>query len=228
MKEFVVDYRSFRLSKINEPQFAHLKLLFGWVVYFVCYLLTENIISAQTCFSVHCVLDDWIPFNEWFIIPYVGWYFLIGYSLIYALLFDVKGFKGLQIFIIVVQLIATIIYVIFPSRQDLRPEVFPRNNFLTETVRVLYHVDTNTGVCPSLHVAISIGMASFWVKSRSASNITKCLIVLCAILICFSTVFVKQHSVLDCIAAVPVCLVAETIAFRHYYNKRHVKSRSNR
>ena len=39
MKKPVVDYRSFRLQKINDPQFAHLKLLLGWVVYFCLYFL---------------------------------------------------------------------------------------------------------------------------------------------------------------------------------------------
>ena len=46
MKKPVVDYRQFRLSKINEPQFAHLKLLLGWVVYFLFYFLTENFIPV--------------------------------------------------------------------------------------------------------------------------------------------------------------------------------------
>ena len=31
MKKPVVDYRQFRLNKLNDPQFSHLKLLLGWV-----------------------------------------------------------------------------------------------------------------------------------------------------------------------------------------------------
>ena len=31
MRKPTVDYRSFRLSKLNTPEFSHLKLLFGWV-----------------------------------------------------------------------------------------------------------------------------------------------------------------------------------------------------
>ena len=40
MKKPVIDYRTFRLRKINEPQLAHLKLLLGWVGYFILYFLT--------------------------------------------------------------------------------------------------------------------------------------------------------------------------------------------
>ena len=42
MKKPVVDYRELRLSNINEPRFKHVKLLLGWVGYFILYFLTEN------------------------------------------------------------------------------------------------------------------------------------------------------------------------------------------
>ena len=47
MKKPVVDYRDFRLRKINDPQFSHLKLLLGWVVYFILYFITENLIPTE-------------------------------------------------------------------------------------------------------------------------------------------------------------------------------------
>ena len=89
MKKPVVDYRTFRLSRINEPQFSHLKLLSGWIVYFVLFVLTENLIPAESCTPMHCWLDDIIPFCEAFVIPYVGWYLLIIGSLGYFLLYDI-------------------------------------------------------------------------------------------------------------------------------------------
>ena len=51
MKKPVLNYREFRLSNINSPEFYHLKFLMGWVMYFALYLLTENIILAY-CFLV--------------------------------------------------------------------------------------------------------------------------------------------------------------------------------
>ena len=68
MRRPVIDYREFRLSKLNDPQFSHLKLLFGWVVYFAFYFLTENLIPEESCHVVHCYLDDVIPFCEAFLI----------------------------------------------------------------------------------------------------------------------------------------------------------------
>ncbi len=214
MKKPVVDYRTFRLSKLNDPAFSHLKLLFGWVVYFTFYFLTENLIPAENCYPVHCWLDDVIPFHEGFLIPYVFWYGLIVFSLIYFGLYNISSFQNLSKYIIITQAVAMVAYILFPTRQDLRPEVFPRDNFLTSCVALLYSLDTNTGVCPSLHVAYSMGIASVWLKEKGVSIIWKILVVLAVALICLSTMVIKQHSAVDFFAALPVCLLAEWLVFR--------------
>lgn len=220
MKTPMVDYREFRLSKINEPRFSHLKLLLGWVVYFIFYFLTENLIPAERCTPVHIFLDDYIPFCEYFLIPYVFWYGLIVFSLGYFLLYNVDSFKRLQTFIIITQATAMVIYILFPSRQDLRPEVFPRDNFLTRCIGLLYSFDTSTGVCPSLHVSYSIGIASVWLKEKGVSRVWKCFVVVAVVLICLSTMFIKQHSAADFFAALPVCLLAEGLLYGGYWKKR--------
>ena len=223
MKKTVVDYRGFRLSKINEPQFSHLKLLLGWVVYFILFVLTENLIPAESCYVVHCAIDDLIPFCEIFLIPYVFWYLLIIISLGYFLLYNVDSFKRLQIFIIITQAVAMAIYIFFPNRQDLRPTQFPRDNFLTRSVAFLYRIDTNTGVCPSLHVAYSIGIASVWLKEKGVHLLWKSFVVISAILICLSTMFIKQHSAVDFFAALVVCLLAEAIIYGKDYWRPRLK-----
>ena len=223
MKEPVVNYRAFRLSRINEPQFAHLKLLLGWVGYFALYFLTENLIPADNCYPVHCALDDLIPFCEVFLIPYVFWYLLIIISLGYFLLYNVDSFKRLQTFIIVTQIAAMAVYIIFPNRQDLRPTEFARDNFLTRCIAILYRFDTNTGVCPSLHVAYSLGIASVWLKEKGVNILWKFFVVVAVILICLSTMFIKQHSAVDFFAALPVCLLAEVIVYGKDYWKPRLK-----
>lgn len=223
MRQPVVDYRKFRLSKLNAPEFSHLKLLLGWVGYFTLYFLTENLIPAEKCIPVHCPLDDIIPFCEFFLIPYVGWYLLIVVSLLYFMLYNVDNFKRLQIFIITTQITAMVIYILFPTRQDLRPPIFPRDNFLTDCINLLYTFDTNTGVCPSLHCAYSFGIASVWLKEKSASGFVKAFVVIFVALICASTMFIKQHSAVDFFAAIPVGILAEVIACGPYWKAKFSK-----
>lgn len=220
MRKPVVDYKAFRLSKIGSPEYRHLLLLLGWPVYFLLYLLTENLIPAENCYPVHIFLDDLVPFCEWFILPYVGWYFLIAGSLIYFALYSPKSFRGMMTFIIVTQLVAMAIYIAFPNRQDLRPQEFARDNILTDLVRLIYTADTSTNVCPSLHVAYSIGIASTFLKDKTTRPGYRAAIVFFCFLVCLSVAFVKQHSVLDIFAAIPVCILAEIIAFGRYWKEK--------
>lgn len=213
MKKTMVDYRRLRWNNLNTPEFSHLKLLLGWPVYFLLYILTENLIPVDACHVIHAPLDDLIPFREGFALFYVGWYVLIVASLLYFLLYRADSFKNLQTYIFLTQMMATIIFVLYPSRQMLRPEVFPRENIWTGILGAIYRIDTNTCVFPSLHAAISIAIASVWCRQKGISLWIKGGIVWFCAMVCLSVCFVKQHSVLDVLAAIPVCLVAEWFVF---------------
>lgn len=217
MRKPVVDYRAFRLNKLRTPEYSHLLYLLGWVGYFTLYFLTENLIPAANCTPIHIPLDDLIPFHELYVIPYTFWYLLIVVSLLYFALYNTDSFKKLQTYIIVTQVLAMVVYIVYPSRQDLRPEVFPRDNFLTDIVALIYSFDTNTGVLPSLHVAYSLGIASVWVREKGVSILWKIFVVIAVLLICLSTAGLKQHSVADAFAAIPVCIVAELVTYGKTY-----------
>ena len=213
MKKPVVNYREFRLSRINEPQYAHIKLLAGWIGYFILYFLTENLIPLEKCHLIHCWLDDVIPFNEYFFIPYTFWFLLVAGSLLWFFLYDIPNFKNLSKFIIVTQVVAMAVYIIYPSRQDLRPDVFPRDNFLTHVAAFIYAFDTSTGVCPSLHVAYSLGILSVGLKNERLHPLWKLALTVVVVMICMAVCFVKQHSAVDVLAALPVCLLAEILVY---------------
>ena len=215
-----VSYRDLSPRTIREKRYSHLFLLLGWVGYFLLYTLTENLIPAEKCHVIHCALDDLVPFCEGFLIFYVSWYVLIVLSLLYFLRWDVPSFRKLQIFIMITQAVAMLIYILWPSRQDLRPEVFPRQNFLTWVMGIIYGFDTNTGVCPSLHVAYSIGIASVWLREREVKPLWRGLIALLCVLISISSAFVKQHSALDILAALPLGALAELLVYGRWWKER--------
>ena len=213
----MVDYRDFRFSRLGEPRFAHVKLWLTWAVYFCLFFLTENLIPAEKCHPVHCFLDDIIPFNEYFLVFYCGWYVLVFGSLVYYFFYDVQRFRELDLFIFTTQMAAMACYIFWPSRQDLRPEVFPRENVFTWIMGLIYTFDTNTGVCPSLHVAYSLAIVSVMVKDDQLSRPFKVLVTCFCLMVCLSTAFVKQHSVVDIIAALPVVLRGEVLIYGKSY-----------
>lgn len=199
-----------------------MKLILGWVGYLIMYFLTENLIPFDRCHVIHSKVDDLIPFNEYFIIFYYLWYVLLVGSLLYFFLYDIESFRHLQIYIIVTQVIAMVVYVAYPSIQLGRPDLatYPHHNFCTWLVGIIYSADTPTGVCPSLHVGYSLGIASTWLKKKDAPVWTKILVVFLVIMICLSVMFVKQHSFVDVVAALPMCVIAEIIAFHRWYRQK--------
>ena len=210
MKKPAVDYRNLRLG---DPQYSHLKLLWGWVGYFLLFFLTERYIPPERCHVMWCTLDDKIPFCEGFAIFYVGWYGLVAGSLVYFLLYDIPAFCNLQTYLIITQILGMSACILYPSRQDLRPETFPRENILTAVMGFIYRIDTNTGVFPSMHVAYSVAVASVWLRRKTSPLWVRLALTTFCFGVCLSVVFVKQHSVLDILGAIPVCLAAEWFVY---------------
>lgn len=146
------DYRQFRLRKLNTPEFSHIKLLLFWPVFGLAFLALERFRPHAAYHVMHCALDDAIPFSEWALIPYLLWFvYLIG-ALAYTFFQDVPAFRRMMRFVIVTYTAATVVYFIYPTQQLLRPEAFAHDNALTRAVAWFYTFDTNTNVCPSLHV----------------------------------------------------------------------------
>lgn len=206
--KIMTDYKNFRLSKLNTPEYSHLKLLLYWPLYGLMFLFVERFLKLDYTY-IHCFIDDYIPFCEYFVIPYYYWFvFLIG-MLLYTLLFDTECFKRYMRYIIYTYTAAIAVYVIFPNAQELRPAEFERDNVFTHIVGFLYGFDTNTNVCPSIHVlgSLAVMLASFDTE-RFKTVGWKIFFILSAALISVSTVFLKQHSVIDIAAALVLGAVA--------------------
>ncbi len=228
MKKQRVDYSGFSLRRLNEPRFAHAKLLGDWIAYFALYFITENLIPPERCHVIHWFLDDMIPFNEFFVIFYVGWFLLVALSLAYTFFYDVESFKKLQVFLMITQALAMLCYIVWPSVQDLRPVSFPRHNVFTWVLGLLYAFDTPTGVCPSLHVAYSLGILSVALKDRDLNGWLKAALAVFVLMVCLAVCFVKQHSSIDVLAALPVCLIAEIAVYGKDYWRPRIRNTRKR
>lgn len=206
--------RDFRFSKLQTPAYRHLKLLAFWPVYGMLFLFIERFCPGKQYHPVQCALDRYIPFCEWFFLPYCAWFFFVGGVLFYAAGHDAPAFTALMRYIIVTHLSALTIYFFYPTCQNLRPAAFPRANALTRCVAALYAIDTSTNVCPSIHV---LGAVGAWLASlrmaRFRSAAWRVFFFAAMVLISISTVFIKQHSAMDVLMALPLCLLGWLLCF---------------
>ena len=196
-----------------------IKYLWAWLLSMGVFLLCEAFIDEADCYSVESPLDGLLPFSEGFVVFYVLWYFLILGSLIWFALFSGEGFGNFLKYMTVCQVAAIVIFLLFPNKQELRPEVLPRENIFASLVGLIHSVDTNTNVCPSLHVCYSIAMSSVWHR-EARRDTTRVIYKVLAVLVSISTVMIKQHSVVDIFVALPVCVIAEAVTYHSSFKSR--------
>lgn len=204
----IVDYRKLRLSNITSPQYRHLLWLLFWPLFLVVFNVLELLVDVSR-YPVYCALDDIVPFNEFFVIPYLLWYpILIGLQL-YTLLYDVESFKRFMKYVTITYSVSVLIFIVFPNCQMLRPTEFARDNILVDVMKWVYSVDTNTNVFPSLHVVGSMAILTSAINTKKFQTpMWTVFFIITTVLISISTVFLKQHSVLDIVAALPICFMA--------------------
>ncbi len=200
--------------------YRHFWLLSIWVVYLVLFFIIEHVVTDNYWVS-YLPLDDKIPFCEYFIIPYCMWHPLLALMTAYLAFFDAGNFKRYMAFIGIGFLTTGIFCLLFPNGQDLRVTAFPRENFCSWLVRLVYAADTNTNVLPSMHV-IGCGAliaACFHTPSLRKHHLHWVMLPL-GLLISVSTVFVKQHSILDFIVAVPFTLLVHWLVYGVIFRAR--------
>ena len=153
---------------------------------------------------LHTWVDDIIPFNEYFIIPYFIWFIYVASVLIFFFFKDVDEFYRFGLYLALGMSISLFICQIFPNGTDLRPvNLDPNKNIFTHLVAFIYKTDTNTNVFPSIHVFNSIATHVAILRSRFFYNNmkVKAISFIIMISICLSTLFLKQHSFLDVVGA---------------------------
>lgn len=220
-----IDYRKLFIGELRPEKVKHILLLLYWPIYGSLFLFVEKYYRPESYYSVHCALDDLIPFCEIFLIPYLFWFiYLIGMH-VYTLIYDITAFKRMMYFIMITYSTTIIIYLLFPTCQELRPAVFEENNILTRFMAHYYAFDTNTNVCPSIHVIGSFAVMLTAFHCKGFDRWTKLIFAVSGILIAISTVFVKQHSAIDILVALPICAVAYIVCFQV---KRPDTDRGNR
>lgn len=158
---------------------------------------------------MHVALDDVIPFNEYFIIPYLLWFVYVAGVLMYFFFVSRQEYYRLCTFLFTGMTISLLICTFFPNGTDLRTAVDPQKNICSWLVYIVHMADTSTNVFPSIHAFNSIGvhcavMKSPELKEKRWIRIGSFVLM---VSICLSTVFLKQHSAIDVVGAVVLSYV---------------------
>ena len=187
------------------------------MIYLVWFFWLDNTIT-QPKYIIHAPLDDLIPFNEWFVIPYCSWFLLL--VAVTALLWwkDTASYDKLCLMMFSGMTFCLIVYMLLPNGLDLRPTVeeIGRSNPAMWVMQLLWKADASVNVCPSIHCQSTACMAIAISESKLAEErpVLRPIALVWAALICLSTVFTKQHSVLDVVCGLAVAVVWLPVLYR--------------
>lgn len=165
---------------------------------------------------IHIAADDYIPFCEIFIIPYLLWFAYVAAVVGFLFFKNKTDYYKVCTFLFTGMTIFLIISTLFPNGHDLRLAAMPRDNIFTALISVLWKTDTPTNLWPSIHVYNSMG-AHFAVMHNEALRKRKWLRIGSGILafsIILSTMFIKQHSVFDVLTGIAMGAMMYALVYR--------------
>ena len=162
-----------------------------------------------------------IPFCAAFVIPYLSWFLCIFAVSLGLLRHDVRVFRRFMLYMIFTYTLAGLVFLIYPTCFPGRPDPVPGSGALSRLVRLVYRLDPPHNVAPSEHVIVAAGMtAAVFQADRLRRPAFSVPFAALQLLICMSIVFVKQHSALDILGALPVILAGWLLCFRPRKKKR--------
>ena len=159
-------------------------------------------------------LDEWIPFVPMFIVPYILWYaFILGY-LFYFWYKDVPTFLKTLGIIVIGEVVCFVIYFYFQTTVP-RPELTGSGTFV-DLVGMIYSHDQPYNAFPSIHVltTFAIILGNFNIKDKHLFH--SAFVPIMGSLIIVSTLFVKQHFVLDMVSSIFLTTFIYGIMFELY------------
>ena len=199
------------------PKYACIPLLLAIVVNSLVYNGSKVITNHLEHYDFSIFLDDWLPFLNVFIVIYILAYLHwgIGYIVIS------RESKEKCHFIVAADVLAKIIclffflvvptYIVLPT--------ITSNDFFSVLTQFIYKMDDPVNLFPSIHC-----LESYMVFRGSLNlNVSKSYKIgmgLFMILVCLSTVFVKQHVVVDIVGGICIAEISYQIVKRFKWFKK--------
>jgi membrane-associated phospholipid phosphatase len=171
-----------------------------FIIWMVLYFSTNYLSQFRNYTTLELPIDRLIPFVPFFVIFYIASVFVtfVPYFVVKKIE-DYRKVAKLYLFIIIV---SCIIYLIIPVKAT-RPEFIPTNIF-GSLVAFIYAKILPYNLFPSLHVSLNLTATLVSLKYK---RILGYALVPITLGIMISTLFIKQHYLVDLIAAIIISFV---------------------
>lgn len=170
---------------------------------------------SSTQYTLSSSLDNNIPFIPEFIYPYIFWYIMIVTVPFLIFIKNPTNFYKYMTSLFITIIISTIIFILFPTTVN-RPDIEVENISLW-LVNLIYLLDTPSLCClPSMHCMICFLMIIYSLFTKEFNIYKKGIITILSLLVVASTLFIKQHVIIDALLALIITII--TIFFVNKFN----------
>ena len=212
---------------------THRKLKIASILFFAVYLTVFFLLEGRENVTYHIIyssLDAYIPTIPGFVFFYYSWFIYCYVILIIFFFTSEKDYFNAFWFMAFGMTLFCIFNYFYPTGLNLRPDSVEGSGLAAALLRAMYAIDTPTNVFPSIHVYDTVGMhaailhsetVTNWAAKHSADE-TSCrrkvriihlISAVWGILICLSTLFIKQHSVIDLIGGLALGAVVYFVMY---------------
>lgn len=208
--------------------------LFPVLIYMIFYMSVFTYVENRPNTGIHLLVskyDSLIPFCEYFIVPYLLWFLYVAAGVVFFALAvkDHSQYWALITNLSIGMTLFLIISLVWPNGHALRPGTFEQENIFTDMVRSLWSVDTSTNIFPSIHVfnsvAIHNAVSNCPDLKKNHPWVVRSSFVLCVSIV-LSTMFLKQHTVIDVVGALLLNAVTYYLVYQPNIQFLHQESHS--
>ncbi|MFH1873812.1 MAG: phosphatase PAP2 family protein [Pseudomonadota bacterium] len=146
-------------------------------------------------------LESHIPYVSWFVFFYFSTY-LLG-VMPYFLVRDLDQFKRVVFGALLIIFISAVIFLIYPVTHP--RDFLVGNGFLSSWVHLLHKVDQPFNCFPSMHISMASLAALFC--AQQGGLVRKLFFATWIVLIALSTLFIKQHYLVDIVSGAFLAVV---------------------
>ncbi|VYU50616.1 phosphatase PAP2 family protein [Clostridium tertium] len=198
IKSFILKYN------LQNVKWLDLTWLLVMPIININYLLAGSIAENGT--SLALKLDNEIPFLSIFIFPYIYWYFFILIGLVFILSRNRERYAKTLLAIYIGMCICYLFYYFYPV--EIARPVIANNTIPNKLVNIIYENDRPFNCFPSIHVLNTYIIMRFTKLKDNKSWFLYTNII--GVLIILSTLFIKQHFILDGVIAI---VLGEAVVF---------------
>lgn len=208
---------------LKKQCFEHpYRFVIGFFVIFIGWFVLLEKADLPVVWHIHCALDQYIPFVKQAVIPYCLWFLWMTQSMFHVVIREDADTRWRMLAPLFGGLLLILLFcTLVPNGIRLRPEEVSGNDLCAWIVRKIQSMDSPTNVCPSMHVfsTICLDFGVQRAKGYRHGKLWRPLARILDIMICCSTLLLKQHSVIDVLCAIVLVTVLDLTA--EYLISRH-------